>query len=58
MPCRHLALCLAALELALTLAGEDRSLYSFGRSETWERPGGKTAGYAWMGGWALRRYDP
>jgi len=41
----------------MALRAEDGSFYAFGRSETWKRPGGKTAGYAWMGGWALRRYD-
>ena len=41
----------------MALRAEDGSIYAFGRSETWKRPGGKTAGYAWMGGWALRRHD-
>jgi hypothetical protein len=41
----------------MAVRGDDGSLYAFGRSEGWQRPGGKTAGYAWMGGWALRRYD-
>ena len=41
----------------MALRAEDGTIYAFGRSEGWKRPGGKTAGYAWMGGWALRRYD-
>ena len=41
----------------MALRAEDESIYSFGRSKAWKRPGGKTAGAAWMGGWALRRYD-
>jgi len=41
----------------MALRADDGTIYAFGRSEGWPRPGGKTAGYAWMGGWALRRYD-
>jgi hypothetical protein len=41
----------------MTLRADDGSLYAFGRSEGWARPGDETAGYAWMGGWALLRYD-
>ena len=41
----------------MAIRSDDGSLYAFGRSEAWERPGGKTGGYAWMGGWALFRYD-
>ncbi|MGB2821526.1 MAG: hypothetical protein WBF17_11130, partial [Phycisphaerae bacterium] len=41
----------------MALRADDGTIYAFGRSEGWKRPGGKTAGYAWMGGWALRRYD-
>lgn len=41
----------------MALRADDESIYAFGRSEGWKRPGGKTAGYAWMGGWALRRYS-
>jgi len=40
----------------MAIRADDGSLYAFGRSEAWERPGGKIAGYAWMGGWALCRY--
>lgn len=36
---------------------EDGSIYAFGRSDAWPRPDGKEGGYAWMGGWALARYD-
>ena len=49
----------------MAIRAEDGSIYSFGRSGNgdkpeeggWARPGGKTAGYAWMGGWALMKYD-
>lgn len=41
----------------MAVRADDGTIYAFGRSEGWKRPGGKTAGYAWMGGWALRRYD-
>lgn len=41
----------------MAVRAEDGSLYAFGRSEGRPRPGDKTAGYAWMGGWALLRYD-
>ncbi len=36
---------------------EDGSpLYALGRSGVWKRPGGKEAGYVWLGGWVLARY--
>ena len=49
----------------MAIRAEDGSIYAFGRSgqekdgtwDAWPRPGGKTAGYAWMGGWALLRYS-
>jgi sugar lactone lactonase YvrE len=41
----------------MAVRADDGSLYAMGRSDAWERPGGKEAGYIWMGGWALARYD-
>ena len=41
----------------MALRADDGTIYAFGRSDAWQRPGGKTAGYAWMGGWALCRYE-
>jgi sugar lactone lactonase YvrE len=41
----------------MAVRADDGSLYAMGRSEAWDRPGGKEAGYIWMGGWALARYD-
>lgn len=38
----------------MALRAEDGTIYSFGRSEGWAQP--KNMG-AWMGGWALVRYD-
>ncbi len=38
----------------MAVRAEDGTLYAFGRSEGWKEP--KNMG-AWMGGWALQRYD-
>jgi len=38
----------------MAVRAEDGTLYSFGRSDGWKQP--KNQG-AWMGGWALLRYD-
>jgi len=40
----------------MAMRADDGTIYAFGRS-AWPRPGGETAGYAWMGGWALGRFD-
>jgi len=41
----------------MAVRSDDGSLYAMGRSKAWECPGGKEAGYIWMGGWILARYD-
>jgi len=40
----------------MAVRSDDGTLYAMGRCEAFERPGGKEAGYIWMGGWALARY--
>ena len=47
----------AKLDPLMAVRSEDGSLYAMGRSEAFERPGGKEAGWIWMGGWALARYN-
>ncbi|HUS92888.1 MAG TPA: FlgD immunoglobulin-like domain containing protein [Phycisphaerae bacterium] len=41
----------------MAVRADDGTIYAFGRSEAWPRPEGKQSGAAWMGGWALRRFD-
>ena len=47
----------AKFDPLMAVRSDDGSLYAMGRSDAWERPGGKEAGWIWMGGWALARYD-
>lgn len=39
----------------MAVRADDGTLYAFGKSDTWKEP---TNHGAWMGGWALARYDP
>ncbi|MFW6058920.1 MAG: FlgD immunoglobulin-like domain containing protein [Phycisphaeraceae bacterium] len=41
----------------MAVRADDGTLYATGRSEAWERPGGRRAEKVWMGGWVARRYD-